>query len=149
MAQGSEPGRLNFLQRRWPVVLSLAVLVIVCFLYVAAYSRAPSSWRALLLAVLPSLAATLVIVVAVYVLLNRDYSIGPSKIPADLDSQVLALKEAVKRLSDSTSVLKNRSDVPALRTMFAPAETISIAAVSGLGLINQHRALLEEQLRLG
>jgi hypothetical protein len=153
VAQGAEPDNLNFLQRRWPVLLSLAVLVIVCFVYVAAYSRSPSSWRALLLAVLPSLAATLVIVACVYVLLNRDYSTGQGEASsqglAGLDKQMVALSEAIGRLFDSTSVLKKRSEVPTLQAMFDPAETISIAAVSGLGLINHYRALLEEQLRLG
>lgn len=149
MEQGREPEKLNLLQRRWPVILSLAVFVIVCFLYVAAYSRNPSSWRALLLAVLPSLAATLVIVVCVYVLLNRDYVSGRSNALPDLEPQMLVLREAVSRLSDNTSVLKKRSAMPTLQTMFASAQMISIAAVSGLGLINRYRALLEEQLRLG
>jgi hypothetical protein len=118
------------------------------------YSMKESSARALLLAIIPDIAATLLIAAGLYALLNRDFRIlhtsgQRNDSRPNLRTEIASLETVIRRLSDESGLLKKRSALPALHTIFDGSETISIAVVSGLGLVNTRRALLEEQLRLG
>ena len=154
MSEGSESRDRSFLDRHWPLAIIVLALAVLCLLYFGIYPTKESSSRALLLAVLPELAASLLTAAGLYLLLNRDFrairnTTSRQDPRQDLASEIASLTTMIQRLSDENGILKMRSMVPTLRSMFDGAETISIAAVSGLGLVNHNRGLLEEQLRLG
>jgi hypothetical protein len=154
VSEGSESRNRSFLDRHWPLAIIVLTLAVLCFLYFGIYPTKESSSRALLLAVLPELAASLLTAAGLYLLLNRDFrairsTTGRQDPSHGLLSEIDSLAAMIQRLSDESGILKTRSMVPTLRSMFDGAETISIAAVSGLGLVNHNRGLLEEQLRLG
>lgn len=154
MAETRKVHDKSLLERHWPLAVSCLAVVILCFTYFAFYSTAPSSARSLILAIVPDIAASLLIAVGLYLLLNRDFRTSRETAPGSdlhniLGSDIGSLNSLIQRLSDDSGVLKMRNAVPALRAMFDGSDVISIMAVSGLGLINHHRGLLEEQLSLG
>lgn len=151
---GSESDGKTFLERHWPLVVGVLALAVLCFSYFAIYSTRASSARALLLAVVPDVASSLIIAACLYLLLNRDFrKIRTTESQGDLrealELQISSLKAVIDALYDHSGVLRRRSVAPTFESMFEGATTISIAAVSGLGIVNRYRGLLEEQLRLG
>lgn len=150
----NDPGNKSFLDRHWPLAISILAFIVLCFIYFAVYSIKPSAGQSLSLAIIPAIAASLLIASFLYVLLNRDFREMRSSLPRDelhrqLSAEIESLAAVAQRLSDNSGVLKKRDAIPPLHLMFEGSETICIAAVSGLGLVNHHRGLLEEQLRLG
>jgi hypothetical protein len=132
----------------------MLALIVLCFSYFAIYSAKDSPGRSLLLAIVPDVAASLLIAACLYLLLNRDFRAARSETGHDdlrsaMEKQLSALRSATRALSDQRGALRKRSLIPSLDSMFADAKVISIAAVSGLGFVNHHRGLLEEQLRKG
>ncbi|HVB42632.1 MAG TPA: hypothetical protein VNF47_08005 [Streptosporangiaceae bacterium] len=153
----TDPGKdddRSLLDHHWPFAVSILAITVLCFVYFSVYSKKPTAWQSLSLAIIPAVAASLLIASALYVLLNRDFrAIRSTQPQSDLRQQIKAeietLTSIIQRLSDNSGVLKRRAAIPTLPSMFDGADTISIAAVSALGLVNHHRGLLEEQLRFG
>jgi hypothetical protein len=155
MAPGYRDNDKTLLERHWPLMLSVLVLIVLCFAYFAIYSEKSSTARSLLLAIVPDVAASLLIAACLYLLLNRDFRAARSEtvhyddLRSEMEEQLGALRSAIQALSDHSGALRKRSTIPPLDSMFADANVISIAAVSGLGFVNHHRGLLEDQLRKG
>jgi hypothetical protein len=89
-------------------------------------------------------------------LLNRDIRAARPKpgqavqdIPSSLRHEIESINAHIAALSEHSSVIRRRATLPPLEEFFEKATTISVAAVSGLGLVNHFRGLLEQQLRQG
>jgi hypothetical protein len=145
------------LGRHWPLAVSILSLTVMCFLYVAIYTtKSHSAITSLVLAILPELIASLAIAACLYLLLNRDIRAvrsepgrGAQEIPSSLRNEIEAINAHVAALSEHGSLIRRRATLPRLDDFFDGSTTISIAAVSGLGLVNHFRGLLEQQLRQG
>lgn len=149
---GDENQRKSVLERHWPLAVSALALVILCFTYFAVYTVTPRSpGRALVLTVVPNLVATLAIAVCLYVLLNRDFRAMHSGASSNeletLRYEMEQMSTQIRGLAERGGALRRRSSLPPLEEFLGDAEVISIAAVSGLGLINHYRGLLEAQLQ--
>jgi hypothetical protein len=157
MTSSNDPGvnsGRSFLERHWPLAVSILTFIVICFVYLAVYSTKLSSAKALLLAILPDIAASLLIAACLYILLNRNLRTPPPSeaeiaIRGEMQEQVEQLRSAAQAIHDFGGLLRRRSGIPPLESMFVDARVISISAVSGLGIINHHRGLLEEQIRRG
>jgi hypothetical protein len=150
-----EDRRSSFLERHWPLAVSVLALAVLCLVYLASYTTAPrSAGRGLLLAVLPAVVASLAIAACLYVLLNRDFRAMRSvdlntDLPQLLQREINSMNIQLQALLERMAVLRKRSSLPPLDAFLDEAKVISIAAVSGLGLVNHYRGLLEEQLKEG
>jgi hypothetical protein len=149
---GNQPK--SVLERHWPLAVSVLALVVLCFTYFSAYTATPRSpGRALLLTIVPNFVASLAIAACLYVLLNRDFRSLYSDVKSDemqnLHREVGLLSAQIRNLAERAGALRRRASLPPLGDFLKDAQVISIAAISGLGLVNHYRGLLEEQLSLG
>jgi hypothetical protein len=146
--------RSSFLARHWPLAVSVLALIVVCLVYVSVYTVTPSSAGiSLVLAVLPNLIASLAIAACLYLLLNRDIrgsnAPGSGDVPVSLRQDIERITAGISTLTERRNTFRRRESLPPLTEFFEDGLVISIAAVSGLGLVNHFRGLLEEQLRAG
>jgi len=155
VSQREKDGRSSFLEAHWPLAVSVLALAVLCLIYISTYTATPrSAGRGLLLAVLPAVVASLAIAACLYVLLNRDFRAMRSAefgsgSPQLLQQQIDSINTHIQVLAERSAVLRRRPSLPSLDTFLDDAKGISIAAVSGLGLVNRYRGLLEDQLKAG
>lgn len=154
MPESTQPPEVTPLERQWPLALLGTVILALGGAYLAvleAVEKPARGFAALSLGVLPNLVASGVIALTLLVLLRRDFR-RPTGGDLALTLNEATLDEIGRRVTStlpSVPVVVGRGQLSDLRSFATGARTMSVAAVSGLGLINHHRALFEEKLREG
>lgn len=149
-----KPSVPPWLERHWPLTLAI-VCAVSLFEWFRTFDPAASATSAsgFLVALIPNLVASLVIAAVLYVLIRRDFRSdrGESAIQSfnEVARELNEIRDLVALLHAREAVIRTRADLPSLAEMFDGATAIDLVAVSGIGLINQNYALLEDQLQQG
>jgi len=138
--------------RRGPVVVLIAIAVAVLatnWAILDGTDTAPGGVAGISLAVLPNVLSAVLIGIALFLFFGGEVRGASSDDPSVTSQEAVDLiMERLRPSADASTAMRGRDELPQLRELAKDARTISVCAVSGVGLANR-RGLWQQCIKEG